>query len=723
MMFVIFKDNKYLDAVTFNRLQFLSGALLTSASKWHFDPKKLDDSYSSQVFDSCIKKLDPGKRFFIQDDIDHLNQFRHVIDDNVRTGEDTFFREVKKTYIMRLDEMFNFCEAFFKKNDIDLFSEKVLELDFDKLTFSADLEELKDFWRKVITYRIINTYLSLKKTELSQLDKNQKSKNKSKRKKRRLTRESDENKEYKALPTNIDEVVVNKSIEKVKKELKYYFERLKGDIDKDVIEYYLDSLVKVFDVHTRYFPPQKKENFDISLSGRLEGIGASLIEEDGYIKVDKVIRGSAAWRQGDLEASDLILKVAQGDGEPVSVVGSRVMEAIKLIRGKRGKEVRLTVQKTSGEIIVIPIIRDVVIIEETYAKGVVIQDTRYKKSFGYIYLPKFYRDFQRQDARSASEDIHRLIEKLKAKWVSGIVLDLRYNEGGALKDAVEIAGAFISKGPVVQVKGRDKVKMLYDKDPKVNYDGPLVIFIDRYSASASEILAAALQDYKRAVIVGSSSYGKGTVQTFVDLDTIFFKPRGSKYGDLGSLKLTIQKFYRVSGESTQLEGVVPDIIFPNKYENEEIGEKYLDHAMNWDTTKELSYKFWNEFPLFIDTLKERSSKRIASNKGFNHLVLRLDYLKRESDDTVFTLDLGKAIQDQNDMEKRAYDYKRIQKEHDFLKINVLSRQDREKDSDWHESLKKDIYVQEVLSILNDLTELVDENSKGKDKKAYFWKTK
>ena len=358
-----------------------------------------------------------------------------------------------------------------------------------------------------------------------------------------------------------------------------YFSFVK-DLDReDWFSIYLNVIAERFDPHTSYFAPEEKEKFDVSMSGKFFGIGARLQKKNDYVEITELISGGPAWRNKELEAGDLILKVAQGNGQPVDIGGMKLDEVVKKIKGPKGTEVRLTVKKVDGSVKVIKIVREEVEIEETYAKSSVVNKDG--NLFGVIYLPKFYIDFENKDSRDAAKDVALEVDRLKKQGVQGIALDLRDNGGGSLKTVIDIAGLFIEKGPVVQVKSAGKSKeVLSDTDSKIQWDGPLVIMINNFSASASEILAAAIQDYNRGIIIGSTqSYGKGTVQNVIDLNQFV---RNNSMGDLGAFKMTTQKFYRINGGSTQLKGVSSDDVMPDKYSYIKIGERDADNAMPWD---------------------------------------------------------------------------------------------------------------------------------------------
>jgi carboxyl-terminal processing protease len=488
------------------------------------------------------------------------------------------------------------------------------------------------------------------------------------------------------------------------------------NIDKETrdeqISLYINTFANAYEPHSGYFPPLEKENFNIRMSGKLEGIGAQLREEDGYIKVVNVVPGSASWRQGDLEVNDKIIKVAQGNEEPVDVVDIRIDDVLPLIRGKKGTEVRLTVKKTSGIVKVIPIIRDVVVLEESYAKSAIIDHKKANVKVGLIDLRSFYADFEDPNGRRCAHDVRREVEKLIEEKVDGIVIDLRFNGGGSLSDVVDMTGLFVERGPMVQVKSRNsKPYVLEDRDASVLYAGPLVIMVNAYSASASEIMAAALQDYGRAIIVGTSpaTFGKGTVQRFFSLDAIV-PERFKELGELGSIKITIQKFYRINGGSTQLRGVIPDIILPGSYSYMTVGEQEEDYPMAWTEIEKASYRESGEVSKIMDKIKKRSEKRVAANKTFQLIDENAKWLKERQNHSSFSLNLEKYTADQKLIDVEAEKYKDVTQEISEMAIRALKADMDNLATDtvraasmnnWYKNLKKDAYLDEVSYIIHD----------------------
>jgi carboxyl-terminal processing protease len=491
------------------------------------------------------------------------------------------------------------------------------------------------------------------------------------------------------------------------KSLDEFFSSINDLNRDDWFAVYINSIAVRFDPHTSYFAPDEKERFDVSMSGKLEGIGARLQKKNDFTEITELISGGPAWRGKQLEAGDVILKVAQGDGEAVDVVGMRIDDVVKKIKGPKGTEVRLTVKKTDGTIKIITIIRDEIEIEETYLKSSIVEKNGLK--YGIIYLPKFYINFENVDSRDAGKDMAIEVERLKNEGVSGIVLDVRDDGGGSLKTVVDIAGLFIEQGPIVQIKSAaGKKEVLYDRDKKVQWEGPLVVMVNSFSASASEILAAAIQDYKRGVILGSKqTYGKGTVQNVIDLNQ-FVKTNGM--GDLGALKTTTQKFYRINGGSTQLEGVSSDIVMPDKYAYVKAGERDLDNAMLWDKIEPADFSIWNKQTNF-ELAITNSKKRLEQNKQLKLIDENAKWINDRSEDDVYSLKMDKFKEEQLSLEETSKKYKPISEYQNKLNFVSLPYEKtaiqsdvtlKEKRERWHENLSKDIYVEEALNVLDDL---------------------
>lgn len=651
--------------------------------KGHYNPAPIDDTFSKGVYKDYIEALDPSKRFFLQSDIDEFAKYELQIDDQIKNKDLSFFDLTYNRLMQRMEESKEYYKVALE-NPFDYKKDESINTDYEKMPYAKTKDELKERWR-----------LQVKLSALSSLVEKQK-----------IEEEKSKDKDKKEAPKSFEQLE-KETRESTLKSLNDNFNFIK-DLDReDWFSVYINAISSRFDPHTSYFAPDEKERFDVSMSGKLEGIGARLQKENDFTKISELISGGPAWRGKQLEAGDLILKVAQGKDEPVDVVGMRLDDVVKKIKGPKGTEVRLTVKKADGSIKVISIIRDEVEIEETYVKSSVVDIDGNK--YGIIYLPKFYIDFENKDARDAGKDVAQEVERLKEAGVQGIVMDVRDNGGGSLKTVVDIAGLFIDQGPIVQVKsaaGRKEV--LFDKDPKVQWDGPLVIMTNEFSASASEILAAAMQDYKRAVIVGSKqTYGKGTVQNVIDLNQFV---RGSTYGDLGALKTTTQKFYRINGGSTQREGVKSDIVMPDKYEYLKMGEKDVDNSMPWDKIDPADYKVWNKQNNYDFAVKQ-SKLRMQNNPQMQLIADNAKWLDERNKEDVYSLNIDKFKAEQKSLEEKNKKYKPISDYKNSLKFYSLPYEDekvkddpvlKEKRDRWHESLSKDVYVEESLHILNDM---------------------
>jgi carboxyl-terminal processing protease len=671
-----------------NREQLLMEVLLQSLKYNHYSPEDINDSFSKKVFDLYLKRLDNSKRFFLKDDIKLFEAYRNSLDEAALNGSFEFFDVVNKTFDERLTLVKTYYEEFLSQ-PFDFNSNESFETDGEKLEFVNSKEELKERWRKYLKLQILARVQE-------RLENQDKAKEKG----------------DKDLEIKTTEALEKEEREKLLKNLNTWIKNIEKETRTERINTYINTFTNAHEPHSGYFPPLDKENFDIRMSGKLEGIGAQLREEDGFIKVVNVVPGSASARQGELEVNDKIIKVAQGSEEPVDVVDMRIDDVLPMIRGKKGTEVRLTVKKTSGEVKVIPIIRDVVILEDSYAKSAIIEHSKLGIKVGLVDLRSFYADFEDPRGRRCAKDVKAEVEKLVDEKVDGIVIDLRFNGGGSLQDVVDMTGIFLDKGPIVQVKGKNGSPFVYeDKDPSVTYKGPLVILVNSFSASASEIMAAALQDYGRAVIVGTSpsTFGKGTVQRFFSLDAIV-PERFRDLGELGSVKITIQKFYRVNGGSNQLKGVIPDIILPGAYSYMTVGEKEEDYPMAWSEIGKADYKESGEAMKHMDKIKKKSAKRVAANKTFQLIDENAKWLKSRQDESILPLSFKAYDAEQKAIDKEAEKYKNINKDIEELSIKTLKADKTYIESDtlransmktWHKSLKQDAYLEEASYIIFD----------------------
>ena len=680
--------------------------------KGHYSPATMDDEFSKGVYKDYIEALDPSKRFFLQADIDEFSKYELELDNQLLNKDLTFFDLTYTRLIQRIEESKSIYKSILDQ-PFDYTIDESFNTDYEKMPYAKNTSELKERWRKQIKLSTLSSLVDRQEIQDSNgvIDKDLKA----------VAAPLDEESDFQdvAETENKKEVAVTKdkkkSFDELEKEtresslksLDEYFGFIKDLTRKDYFSVYLNSVTSKFDPHTNYLAPEDKERFDVSMSGKLEGIGARLQKKNDYTEISELISGGPAWRGKQLEAGDIVIKVGQGNQEPIDVVGMRLDDVVKKIKGTKGTEVRLTVKKVDGTIKVISIIRDIVEIEETYAKSSIVEKNGTK--YGVIYLPKFYIDFEDRDGRDAGKDIALEVARLKKENVSGIVLDVRDDGGGSLSTVVDIAGLFIEEGPIVQIKSAGKRKeVLYDRDKKIEWDGPLVIMVNSFSASASEILAAAIQDYKRGIIIGSKqTYGKGTVQNVIDLNQFV---RSSSVGDLGALKTTTQKFYRINGGSTQLEGVSSDIVMPDRYSYLKMGERDMKNAMPWDKIDPASYSTWLNNKNFNQVIMN-SKNRIAKNAQFQLVEDNAKWIDSRSEDYVYSLNIDKFKLAQKQIEERAKMYKPLKNYSNKLKFNslpyeieIMAKDNslKEKRQRWHESLSKDIYVEEALNVLDDL---------------------
>ena len=665
--------------------------------KGHYHPAVINDDFSKKVYKDYVLALDPSKRFFLQSDINDFAKYETKIDDQILNKDLTFFDLTYNRLLQRTDESKSYYKDFLNA-PIDYKSDENFDADYEKLPYAKTVADLKERWRKQIKLSTLASLVDKQKIQDDFVNNG----NKSVEKTKESTAKSKD-------PITIKsyEVIEKETRESSLKSLNEYYGFIK-DLDRgDWFAIYINAIASRFDPHTSYFAPEDKERFDVSISGKLEGIGARLQKKGDFTEITELISGGPAWLGKQLESGDLVLKVAQGAKEAVDVVGMRIDDVVKKIKGPKGTEVRLTVKKNDGSIKVISIIRDEIEIEETYAKSTIVEKNGIK--YGVIYLPKFYIDFENKDGRDAGKDIANEIERLKKSNVKGIVFDVRDNGGGSLKTVVDIGGLFIDQGPIVQVKSASGSKeVLYDRDPKIQWDGPLVIMTNSFSASASEILAAAMQDYKRAVVIGSKqTYGKGTVQNVIDLNQFV---RGSSYGDLGALKTTIQKFYRINGGSTQLEGVASDVVMPDKYSYLKMGERDEAEAMPWDKIDAADYKLWTKQTNF-DTAILNSKKRIEASQAMQLIDENAKWLDLRNKEFQFSLNIDKFKLEQKKLDETNKKYKALSDYNNKLVFKSLPNEElliktdvalKEKRDRWHESLSKDIYIEEAIHVLDDL---------------------
>ncbi len=657
--------------------------MLEGINRFHFSPKPIDDDFSAMAWDLYLKRLDGAKRWLTGQDIEQLAPWKYQIDDQAEAGRYEFFDLSVQLFSNALDKTQQWYREILAQ-PFDFSKEETVELDGEKRPWALDDAALREYWRKWLKYET-------------------------------LTRLHDKQEQQ---AKGEDEELAGKTFEELeamaRKEvldmMDNWYTRLKKRKRPDHLSVYLNAITNIFDPHTSYYKPIDKQNFDISMSGKLEGIGARLQADGEYTKVVEVVVGGPAWKQGGLEENDRILKVAQEGEEPVEVTGMTLDEVVQLIRGPKGTKVTLTVKKADGSIKDITIVRDVVIFEEGFAKSLLLEN-EHGETIGYIWLPRFYADFEDPSGRQCARDVAREVEKLKNHNVDGIIIDLRNNGGGSLRDVVEMTGLFIEKGPIVQVKSRGRRPVvLDDEDPGVAWDGPLVVMVNSFSASASEIMAAALQDYRRAVIVGSkSTFGKGTVQRFFDLDRAL--PGHNDLKPLGQIKITMQKFYRINGGATQLRGVTPDINLPDQYQYIDVGEKEQDYPLPWSQIEPVKYEQDVYVVKHLDKIRKAAEARLARDTVWQKILAHAQWVKEQQDHTSHPLSLEKweAETEAEEAYLEAYD-----KLFDREVIHTVRNLDEDLDhinsdegrkarnEEWIKNLKKDVYVAETLRIMHDL---------------------
>ena len=635
----------------------------------HYNSIELDDDFSVKIFDDFISKLDPQKRFFTVNDIRQLNRYKYKIDDQIKNYQLEFFEETYKTYNQRVRDAKLFVDKVFE-TDFDFSEDEFIDLNNDSIPFSFGKNQLFERWRKQIKYSVLDIVTQ---------------------------RYSSDSLDFHEIKTN--------AISTVKKNTNDFFDYA-NELDRDDwFSVFVNSFVSQFDPHTFYFKPDDKEKFDVSISGKFDGIGARLSRADGNVKIVDVIIGGPVWRDKLLDVGDVILAVGQGDDELVSIYGMKLDDSIKLIKGPAGTIVTLRVKKIDGQIQDVKIKRDEVELEETFAKSTVI--SKNDNNYGYISLPKFYADFDNYKNRNSANDVKNEIIKLKNNGIQGLILDLRNNGGGSLQTVVEMTGLFIEKGPVVQVKSiGNRKKVLYDRDPQVYWDGPLVLLINEMSASASEIISAALQDYNRAIIIGSEkSFGKGTVQNIIDLNRFI---SNTNY-DMGALKVTTDIFYRINGESVQLEGVQSDIIIPDSYMYIFNGERDEKNPIKWDKIGPATYTKWNKYSDKFNYVKDQINKKLDQNKLINNIYDRAEWIRNQQNQKSVPLNIIEYKKYQKNQKQKASQFDNISKYQNELSFNLLkaekpfinaNRELFEARTKWHESLSKDIYIDQAVNALD-----------------------
>ncbi|WP_207435722.1 carboxy terminal-processing peptidase [Sabulibacter ruber] len=660
--------------------EVLTKVLVQGLSSAHYSPERLDDNFSKKAFDLYLERLDYNKKFLLQSDVDQLRAYQTQLDDEFKNGSFKFFDLSMTIFQKRLKEAEGYYKEILEK-PFDFTTEETIEVKPEKLKFATSPAALKEEWRKYLKYQALIRVADA-------IDSQQKA-------------DSAASKE----PKKTQQEIEADARKKLKENYDDLFKRMGQLENEDWRSSYLNSFANIYDPHTEYYAPKEKEDFDYEFSGRLEGIGALLQEKDGVIKVSEITPGSPSYLQGELKPGDVILKVAQGNQQPVDISGMRIDKAVSLIRGKKGTEVRLHVKKVDGTMKVIPIIRDVVVREEGYAKSLLIKG---QKPIGYIHLPAFYADFKNQGGRNSGKDVAAEVEKLKAENAQGIILDLRNNGGGSLQDVVDMVGLFIKSGPVVQVKSANgPAAVLEDRDAQVQFGGPLVVLVNENSASASEIMAAAIQDYKRGLIVGSSTYGKGTVQQFFDLDQVL-PASFDAVKPLGHLKLTTQKYYRISGKTVQLRGVTPDVVLPDTYTYLKYGEKEQEYALPFDEIQPARFNAWNSQNFPIDKLKVTAKSKIEASPTFKLINDNALRLKERTETSTRSLKLTTYLAEERRAQEESKKLENLRKNIPQLDVATLKPDMAKLASDtaasarfqaFTRNAKKDLYIQEAVSIL------------------------
>lgn len=667
------------DGRTITKNQAIQETIHRVISEGHFSPKDLNDDFSKKVFDKYLEMSDYGKLFFLQTDIDAFREHETRVDDEINEGKTDLFDLVNERIKTRMKE----ASAYYTKALKEPFtftSDESIELDGKKLNWCMNEQELEQRWYKSMKYRTLARYTELKDQQKSTTDKAEKEKT--------------------LAQLEID------ARENVKKSMDNYFKRLNKISETDRFATYMNSICHVVDPHTDFFPPKDKQRFDEEMSGSFIGIGAVLQSDGSNCTIKQIVTGSPCWKEGRLKVNDIILKVAQGSEDPVDIAGWDTEDIVSIIRGKQGTEVRLTVKHPDASQEVISIIRGKVETEATFAKSSIINVGKTK--IGYILLPEFYASFNESNGRRCAVDMAVEIEKLKKENISGLIIDLRGNGGGSLSDVVEIGGMFIDKGPIVQVKSKGApAQTLNDESPGTLYDGPLTILVNQGSASASEIFAAAMQDYKRGIVLGTTSFGKGTVQRVYPLEDFYGGDRSLL--PFGSIKLTLQKFYRINGGSTQLKGVNPDVSLPDLYELLDVGERKDENSLPWDQIAKSNYKPIKNEPIF-STLVDNSKKRVNSNSAFSLIRQNASLIKKQNDDNKYSLnetaydqqlkeakDLSKKIEEINKNKKVGEVVNLMSDKPEIQKDTVKVRTNKE----WLENLSKDPYIAEASNVILD----------------------
>ncbi len=659
-----------------------------------YSPKQLDVNYSREVYKKYMEDLDPFKRYFLKSDMDEFKKYQDKMSEMFTNSDVSFYHLTIDCLYKRIDETEGYVNEIFSK-PITFTEDDYFISDEKKRDFPTDQAHAKEYWKSYVKYSILQEMFNSQKNKDS-LDTG-------------VKKDSISDKKKDTKPKTQEEIQAD-AIKKVKDNLTEYFRQIKLRKKSDLFSIFVNAYTEVFDLHTTYFSPKDKDNFNMTLSGKVIGIGATLQDNKGYPTIRELVIGGPAWKSKQVEAGDKIVKVQQGkNGNPVSVVGMLLDDAIRLIRGEEGSTVVLTIEKKDGSTKIVTLVREEIEIQETFVRSAVLTDEKGDK-YGILYLPEFYVNMDNNSkGRDCSDDIKKEINELKKQGIKGLIMDVRNNGGGSLSEVVDITGLFVGKGPVVQVKDSNgKIKVLETKEKEVVWDGPLVLMTNELSASASEILAGAMQDYKRAVIVGPvQTYGKGTVQTIFPLDR--FSMSDDKYG---ALKVTIQKFYRITGSSTQLKGVNSDIVITGLMSYSDIFEKSQDYALPWDQIAPTVYTTWKGTPQIDYTyLKTKSAERLKGSTYISSIEAAGKWGKELEKTSKIPLKYDKFMEEMN---KRRDQGKLYEKETTFdakLKVEpptyelVKFKEDtvlKAKREDWYKGMKKDFNLRESINVLNDI---------------------
>ncbi len=662
--------------------QVILQSVMLAMSQAHLQPIEINDDFSAKIFDEFLEVVDGRKRFLVKEDIAQLESYRYELDDNLKVLDLSFLDKVMEIIDGKIAKTKSFYTEILAE-PFDFSNSELIEIDFEKLDFEEDEAALRARWEERLKYYTLQELEEKVKAQKTVKDEEPKS----------------------------EEELEKEAREEIATAYEKWYENYEKLRRSDRFEQFLNVITRQYDPHSAYFSPKGKQDFNMRMGGKLEGIGAQLLTVGELTQVVSIVPGGPVWKDERLEVNDFILKVAQDGEQAVDITGMRIDDVVTLIRGPKGTNVTLTIQKKDESQVDIEIERDVINLEIARARAAMLETEDSDINYGYIDLPMFYNSFDGPEGNSSAKDVASFIDSLKSEGMDGLILDLRDNLGGALVDAIDISGLFIEQGPVVQVKSKDRRPYIHkDDNSSVIYDGPLIVLVNNFSASASEIVAGALQDYGRAVIVGSQTFGKGSVQNFIDLDRAI---RGNAdVKPLGEIKLTIQKYYRVNGESTQLRGVLPDITLPDSYDFLPTGERENESALAWSRIQEVEY---GQDVLTYDNkeeLKEKSAMRIQGSEEFAAITEYATWLKDNKDNTMYPLDLNKYMERVDELKAKADQYGEIfDKPIPGLKIrpvkmdfeSEITQEAKDARAEaWQEGVSQDIYISEATSIVDDI---------------------